>query len=59
MSNFNPEIKSILPPFMELIKKTFITDEDIDNYVKEWNKSNPEYSGILEAEPTVEAEGEQ
>jgi len=59
MNKFNPEVKSVLPSFMELIKKTFITDEDINNYIKDWNKSNPEYSGMLEAEPTIEAEGEQ
>lgn len=59
MNKFKPEIKSVLPSFMELIKKTFITDKDIENYVKDWNDKNPSYSGILEAEPIVETEGEQ
>ena len=59
MNKFNPEIKSVLPSFMELIKKTFITDEDIEDYIKDWNDRNPSCSGILEAEPTIETEGEQ
>lgn len=58
MNKFNPKIKSVLPSFMELIKKTFITDKDINNYIKEWDKNNPDHIGILEAEPTIEVEGE-
>lgn len=48
-TNFVPE-KSDLISLQELLKTALINDENVNEYIKDWNENNTEYSGLLEAE---------
>jgi|LakMenEpi03Aug12_release.lakeMendotaPanAssembly.Ray.scaffolds.fasta_scaffold74848_2 hypothetical protein len=52
-TKFVPE-KSDLIPLDELLKTALITDDDVNNYIKDWDKNNVEYAGLLEAEIVAE-----
>lgn len=52
-TNFVPE-KSDLISLQELLKTALINNDDVNEYIKDWNENNTKYSGLLEAELTPE-----
>lgn len=52
-TNFVPE-KSDLISLQDLLKTALLNDENVNEYIKDWNDNNVKYSGLLEAENTPE-----
>jgi len=56
---FKPETTSKLPDAMQILRASQLSIIDIDNAVKDWDKSFPEYAGLLAALPTPEPQSIQ
>ena len=53
---FKPETPSKLPDAMQILRQAQISISDVDAAVEDWDKTFPEYAGLLSALPIRESQ---
>ncbi|AXK90418.1 hypothetical protein CrV_gp006 [Cylindrospermopsis raciborskii virus RM-2018a] len=55
-AKFKPETPSKLPDAMQILRQAQISVSDVDAAVEDWDKTFPEYAGLLSALPIRESQ---
>lgn len=53
---FKPKTPSKLPDAMQILKQSQISISDVDAAIEDWDKTFPEYAGLLSALPIRESQ---